>query len=770
MNRLHIMWLVLALCGLLVASCQPVGNSARTGVSGAESLRRDGAVARTREPGQNQIEQRLQTAEKSFGTLQLLIRWPDLPVSPPYRAQLIPTSTNTLRVTVKTGTTTIAQQSVSRPSGESTSSVSMQLEAATNLSVVAEAFNATLGTTTPIAQGTAAGININKSLTTNASIVLASLLAPSITGFNLNSGKVGDTLTLTGTQFQQSWAEPSVTFNGTAATTLTNVSSISLQVVVPSGATVGTVVVKVDGVSSTSNAIFWVASALGISANQASWDTSTGASRRVLFAGTLNFTSQPTWALKTGETAEQWGTAPSPSWASSNGTAGSVAASGVFTAGGSFSSSNVTGSHGGLTSAAIAVSAVDVTSFAISPTSGTLGPDGEASLNFQGINTLSDSSTTSAASFLSSDAASVSVSASGVATVANSATYGTLTITATSTLKGSLSATANVEQSNYKVVTIAGSARGNVDATGTSARFNLPAQLAIDGTTLFIAEQGNDRVRKLDLITLGVTTPVPTNIAGVDNSTPYIQADYGVCLNASTLYTTLQYKVRKFDRGSTYASAAAGTATAGYQEGTADSQGNGILYENPYSCVAGDSEVYIADYGSHRIRKLVGNISTLVAGDGIAGTVNGTGSAARFNGPIGLAKDNQGVLYVSEQDGCTIRKIVTGTGAVTTYAGSGTPASTDGQGTAAAFNKPSGLALNATGSLFVAENIGNRIRKINSKGYVSTVAGSGTGATTDGIGTAAAFLNPAGIALGSDGLIYVSETGGDKIRKLTRVP
>ncbi|MGP8215753.1 MAG: T9SS type A sorting domain-containing protein [Bacteroidia bacterium] len=158
-------------------------------------------------------------------------------------------------------------------------------------------------------------------------------------------------------------------------------------------------------------------------------------------------------------------------------------------------------------------------------------------------------------------------------------------------------------------------------------------------------------------------------------------------------------------------------------------------------------------------------VSTL-AGDTIAGDSNGTGAAARFFHPTGVATDNNGNLYVADYGNDKIRKIVISTGVVTTLAGSGTQGSTNGIGTIANFYQPYGVATDGNGNLYIADTYNNEIRKIViSSAEVSTVAGTSNPGSINGTGTAASFALPTGIV--TDGInLYVAEWGNNDIRKI----
>ena len=159
----------------------------------------------------------------------------------------------------------------------------------------------------------------------------------------------------------------------------------------------------------------------------------------------------------------------------------------------------------------------------------------------------------------------------------------------------------------------------------------------------------------------------------------------------------------------------------------------------------------------------------LLAGDiGGSGNGDGTGAAARFHNPSGVAVDSAGNLYVADADNHTIRK-VTAAGVVTTLAGTaGVFGSTDGMGTAARFNGPRGVAVDGAGNVYVADTLNYTIRKVTATGVVTTLAGiAGFAGSADGTGTAARFFVPSGVAVDSAGNVYVADTGNHTIRKIT---
>jgi secreted PhoX family phosphatase len=162
---------------------------------------------------------------------------------------------------------------------------------------------------------------------------------------------------------------------------------------------------------------------------------------------------------------------------------------------------------------------------------------------------------------------------------------------------------------------------------------------------------------------------------------------------------------------------------------------------------------YIGDRINHAIRKITAaGVVTTLAGNGTAGNVNGTGSAAMFNEPIGITVDAAGNVYVADYINGALRKI-TAAGVVTTLT-----------------SIPSifGVAVDAAGNVYCAEYFSQQVSKYSSTGNYSVLAGlSGTSGYLDATGTAARFNVPAGIAVDANGNLYVTETANNKIRKIT---
>ncbi|MES2574392.1 MAG: gliding motility-associated C-terminal domain-containing protein [Bacteroidota bacterium] len=241
--------------------------------------------------------------------------------------------------------------------------------------------------------------------------------------------------------------------------------------------------------------------------------------------------------------------------------------------------------------------------------------------------------------------------------------------------------------------------------------------------------------------------PTPTTFTKGQIITPLIPTNTGGAISNIGVVKTL-----------------AGSGTIGAVDGI----GTTASFNFPTGITIDNSgNLYLTDFNNYTIRKIIptGSVTTL-AGNGTVGDTNGTGTFASFHDAFGIAVDAMGNTYVADTHNHKIRKI-TPAGVVTTLAGSGASGFADGTGTAAIFNFPYALALDALGNIYVADTHNNKIRKITPAGVVTTFAGSGAVGAADGTGTGASFNGPCGITIDASGTIYVTDTYNYKIRKIT---
>jgi secreted PhoX family phosphatase len=229
---------------------------------------------------------------------------------------------------------------------------------------------------------------------------------------------------------------------------------------------------------------------------------------------------------------------------------------------------------------------------------------------------------------------------------------------------------------------------------------------------------------------------------------------------------------------SIYANPYTFTTLAGLPEsqGTNDGTGSAARFNQPSDlALDGAGNLYVADEGENTIRKVTpaGVVTTIAGQSGVAGTNDGMGSTAEFHSPWGVAVDTDGNVYVTDIYNDTIRKVTpVGTNwLVTTLAGQpGTAGTNDGTNGGAHFNQPVGLAVDTNGNLYVADDGNQTIRKVTPVGtnwVVTTLAGlAGYYDTNDGTNSDARFYYPAGVAVDTNGNLFVADNGSYTIRKV----
>ena len=267
------------------------------------------------------------------------------------------------------------------------------------------------------------------------------------------------------------------------------------------------------------------------------------------------------------------------------------------------------------------------------------------------------------------------------------------------------------------VSTVAGGAGlpGFADGPASTARFRDPAGIAAapDGV-IYVADAGNNRIRVVRSGSISVPPAV------------------------STL---------------------AGDGTAGF----ADGPGASARFNSPQAvAIDPGGAVFIADTGNNRIRRIAtdGTVTTL-AGDGTAGLINGAAAQARFNAPSGLALDNQGNVYVADTGNASVR-LISNSGNVSTIAGDGTIGSSDSPNDR--FDGLIGVAFDgARAYAYIADTNNHRLRRLDSIGNVITIAGSSRG-FADGTGTQARFADPSGIAVEASGKLVIADTTNSLVR------
>ncbi|TGJ99540.1 hypothetical protein EHO59_16985 [Leptospira semungkisensis] len=330
-----------------------------------------------------------------------------------------------------------------------------------------------------------------------------------------------------------------------------------------------------------------------------------------------------------------------------------------------------------------------------------------------------------------------------------------------------------------EVSTFAGTgSSGSGEGTGTSASFYEPYSLTTDGANLYVADQSNNKIRKIVIATGEVSTFAGSGAYGSSDAVgtdASFNMPGGITTDGTYLYVsdTYNYKIRKIEIATRQVTTLAGTG----MYGDVDAVGLTASFNVPMGLATDGTYLYIADWGNNKIRRLVLSSSAVYtfAGAGYSGNTNATGAAASFNGPTSVTTDGTN-LYVTDSLNYTIRKIEISSRVVSTFAGSGTLGYVDGIGVAAEFRIPYGITSDGT-YLYVTDYNNHNIRRISiSDKQVITIAGpdsidqgcystSCPSGDTDAKGAFARFHIPMHVT--SDGTsLFVADRLNHKIRRI----
>ena len=396
--------------------------------------------------------------------------------------------------------------------------------------------------------------------------------------------------------------------------------------------------------------------------------------------------------------------------------------------------------------------------------------------------TLSDA--TSGGTWTSSTTSVATVNSSGVVT---GVTAGSLVISYTvsnscGTTLVTYGITVTSPSSSCNIITtIAGNGTAGFTGDGgaaTAAELTTPFDVVVDGSgNVYFTDHGNHRLRKITPAGI-ISTVAGNGTAGYSGdggpaTAAEINNPYGVAIDGSgNIYIADYYnnRIRKVTP--------AGIITTVAGNGTLAYAGDGgyataaELNDPTGVAVDGNGNLYIADFGNSRIRKVnaAGVIST-ISGNGTAGYTGdgGAATAAEINNPYAVAIDGSGNVIIADYQNNRIRK-VTPAGIITTIAGNGTAgfAGDGGAATAAELSSPISIATDAAGNLYIADLVNNRVRYVTPAGIISTFAGNGTGAFAGdgGVATAAELNYPCGVATDAAGNVYIGDNVNQRVRKI----
>ncbi len=340
------------------------------------------------------------------------------------------------------------------------------------------------------------------------------------------------------------------------------------------------------------------------------------------------------------------------------------------------------------------------------------------------------------------------------------------------------------------ISTIAGSSLaasfGGDNGPATAAELNVPVEVATDvAGNIYIADQFNNRIRKV-AVNGTITTIAGTGTAGFsgDNG-PALQAELntpiGVFVDVSgnlIIADVANQRIRRIDTNGVITTVAGNGGTGGY-----GGDGGPATSATFYNCVRAIADpagnIYIADQSNHRVRKVsasTGIITTIAGtgagagGNGTYGGDNGPAIDAGLNNPTSLALDTSGNLYICDQFNMRVRKVDTN-GIITTVAGNGTQGYSGDGGLAinAELKYPGGMVADTSGNIFFSDDANFRVRVITPNGIINTVAGDGqVGFAGDGGPAIDANLNGQfGLAIDPSGNLLIADSVNNRIRKVT---
>lgn len=319
------------------------------------------------------------------------------------------------------------------------------------------------------------------------------------------------------------------------------------------------------------------------------------------------------------------------------------------------------------------------------------------------------------------------------------------------------------------------------DGSATSAQLSLPQGIALDiFGNLYIADYGNSCIREINTSGI-IATVAGTGTGGYSgdngqatnakfNSPRAVAVD-----NAGNIWVadTDNHRIRKINSLGVVTTVA-GTGWFGYSGDGGQATSAEFFY--PLGVVVDISgNLYIADYGNHRVRKIgTSGVITTIAGTGSFGYSGDGGSAtsAELSNPVGITLDNLGNLYIADIFNHRIRKVDT-SGIVTTVVGTGVAgySGDGGQATSAQLYNPTGVAIDTSGNLYIADTFNHRIRKIDPSGIITTVVGTGIAGYSgdNGVATLAQLYNPTGITTDTSGNLYITDTNNHCICKISHL-
>ncbi|HEV7224755.1 MAG TPA: DUF4214 domain-containing protein [Pirellulales bacterium] len=338
------------------------------------------------------------------------------------------------------------------------------------------------------------------------------------------------------------------------------------------------------------------------------------------------------------------------------------------------------------------------------------------------------------------------------------------------------------------VTTVAGNGTRAFSGDGglaTAAEVDSPQNIAVDSSgDLFIADSTNNRVREVNRATGIITTVAGNGTAGFSGdggpaTAAELQTPEAIAVDSSGdlfIADNGNSRIREINLTTGVITTVAGHGAYGFSGDGGPATAAEFSYVKGIA-VDSSGDLFFADGFNDRIREInhATGIITTVAGNGTMGSSGdgGLAIAAELTWPEGVAVDSSGHLFIAGGAEERIREVNLATGVITTVAGNGVQGSSGdgGSATAASLLSPEGVAVDSSGDLFIADRGNNRIREVNlATDIITTIAGNGTaGFSGDGGRAGAAELSgPAGVLVDSSGELFIADTGSNRIREMSK--
>jgi len=336
-----------------------------------------------------------------------------------------------------------------------------------------------------------------------------------------------------------------------------------------------------------------------------------------------------------------------------------------------------------------------------------------------------------------------------------------------------------------KISTVAGTGTAGYSGDGAaaaSAQLNSPYGIALDGAgNVYVADRLNHRIRKITAVDSKIATIAGTGVPGYSGdgglaTAAQLYVPHAVAVDAAgnNIYIAdwQNHRLRKITTADGKIATIAGNGSANYSGDNGPAAAAQLnLPQNLSLDAAGN--LFVSDYNNFRVRKIAAADASIatVAGNGTSGWSGdgGAATAAQLGTYLHVATDATGNLYIADSEDHRVRKVATN-GTISTFAGNGTQGfgGDGGAATSAQLNSPVGIAFDGAGNLYIAEQLGQRVRKVATDGTISTFAGNGNSnfSGDGGLATAASLSFPRAVAADAAGNVYIADTSNSRIRKV----